>query len=248
MGQHISLGPARKGWPYTSAGMLLHPLKPLLVLQHPLKSCCQGPEVRYTFFNPLFTPLTPLGQTSLTREESMLMAAVTCLWGPAEQGNCRQFLQTVPFPCRQPLRFLSCWERNTLYREQRWVACCSWSATERAQPYKSCSVCTITSEQLYTSRKGKTDCFFLLHHFSNRPLKSEDTSGKCLERAVIFNTWWSFQWIHSASPLGHSGMSMPQPRTDGTATKGKCCGNSQTAFSSVSASHAAWVIFVQFPF
>lgn len=73
MGQHISLGPARRGCPYTRAGMLL---TPLLVLQYPLKSYCQGHEVKHTFFNPL---LTPLAANFLTREETMLMAAVTCL-------------------------------------------------------------------------------------------------------------------------------------------------------------------------
>lgn len=134
--------------------MLLHPPKPLLVLQHPLKFCSQGPKVKYTFFNPLIIPLAPV---FLSREESMLMVVGTCFWGPAEQGHCRQFLQTSPFPCRQPLRFLSCRKRNTLYGEQRWVACCSWGSTERPQHYKSCSVCTITSEQPYTSRKGRTD-------------------------------------------------------------------------------------------
>lgn len=45
-------------------------LWPLLVTQHPLKFCSQGPKVKYTFFNPL---LTPPGATFL------------------RQGHCRQF-------------------------------------------------------------------------------------------------------------------------------------------------------------
>lgn len=109
MGQHISLGPARRCCPYISAGMLLHALKPLLVLQHPLKSCCQGPIVKQTFFNPL---LTPLAATFLAKKESVLMAAGTslCWTGGTADSSCRLAPSLAG-------SFWG-WKRNTFYGEQ----------------------------------------------------------------------------------------------------------------------------------
>lgn len=142
MGQHISLGPARRCCPYISAGMLLHALKPLLVLQHPLKSCCQGPIVKQTFFNPL---LTPLAATFLAKKESVLMAAGTSL---LNRGHCRQLLQTGAFPCRQLLRLE---KKHFLWGADGLLAVPG--ALQKEPNIINPAQC----EQPYTSRKGQTD-------------------------------------------------------------------------------------------
>lgn len=103
----------------------------------------------------------------------------------------------------------------------RWVACCSWGSTERAQHYKSSSVWTALYQQ---ERPNRPNCFSLFHHF----LIGLGRMDKCLERAVSFNTNGTSTeslLLHPWDTLGCQSHS----HTAGAAAKGKCCGNPQTA-------------------
>lgn len=116
--------------------------------------------------------------------------------------------------------------KETLFMGSRWVACCSWGSTERAQHYKSSSACTITSEQPYTSRKGQTDQ--IVFPFSTIFLIGLGRMDKCLERAVSFHTSGASSeslLLHLWDTLGCQSHS----HTAGAAAKGKCCGSPQTA-------------------
>lgn len=249
MGQYISLCPARRRCPSTSAGGFQHPPKPLSDSKHPLTSCCLAPKAKYTYFIPLLTPLAA----------AFLPGKGHCSWqlGFVSVEGSAGFpgLLNRGISCRlAPSLTCSPWGfslvgKETLIMGRRDGVLAVPGAIQKGP---STSVCIIASEQPYTGRKGKSNSLIIFLFFTIfliGPWKSERTSGKCLERAVTFNTVWGSRWMHPASPLsGHSRKSVPQTCAQLVRQlKETTVATHKLVFCFLSASCAAWVIFVRFP-